>query len=87
MIEAVILYAIFCATTAATCTLSFWNPVVQEAVETETNNTLVQRKLASTFIYFCLTFVFAPAMFIILFSKSMSESYIKGLKRVLKEED
>lgn len=87
MIEAVVLYLIFCAATAVTCVFSFWNPVVREAVETGTNNTLVERKAASTFVYFCLAFAFAPAMFIILFNTSMSLHYTEGLKNIVKEPD
>lgn len=87
MIEFIALYVIFCITTAITCIFSFWNPVVREAQETGTNNSLVERRAASTFVYFCLAFAFAPVMFFILFSKSMSLHYIEGLKNIIKEPD
>lgn len=87
MIEALVLYAMFCATTAITCIISFWNPVVREARENGTNNTLVDRVLPTTFIYFCLSFVFAPAMFVILFNQSMSHHYMIGLKKIIEEPD
>jgi len=87
MIELVILYAIFCTTTAATCTISFWNPVLREARESGNNNTLTERSFASTFVYFCLAFAFAPIMFVILFNKNMSQHYIEGIKNIIKEPD
>jgi len=87
MIEALVLYAMFCATTAITCIISFWNPVVRAARENGTNNTLVQRVIPTTFIYFCLSFAFAPAMFFILFNQNMSYHYMLGLKKIIEEPD
>jgi hypothetical protein len=87
MFEVITFYLIFSVATAITSVLSFWTPSIKAAKSAGIDNSLIVSPAFGTLIYFCLAFVFAPIMFVILFNKQMSAHYLEGIQQIINEPD
>jgi hypothetical protein len=79
-------YFIFATATAITsCYFFFW-PLLMEARDDNINNQLADRPVLSATVYTLIGIVIAPVLFYILLMPPAAESYVDGLRIIVREE-
>lgn len=78
-------YFIFIITTACTCTICFFVPVLKQASLDGSVSTITKHPILSSLVYYVVALIFAPILFFILLSDSATERYKQSLINVVKD--
>ena len=79
-------YIIFALTTSIFALFDVFIPVLAEATEAGVSNVLIQNPKLSCFVYFCLTTIIAPLVFLPILVPSMSVRFRESMLRVVSEQ-
>lgn len=82
-----LVYIIFAATTASSALYEIFWPLIQEARASGIVNELTESPKLSCFVFWCIQFIFAPAVVVVVFVPSLSAAAAAGLRKVVESEN
>lgn len=82
-----LIYIIFAAATASSALYEIYWPLLKEARARGIVNDLTASPKLSCFVFWCIQFIIAPVVVVVVFIPSLSDAAIAGLRKVIESEN
>ena len=82
-----LIYIIFAAATASSALYEIYWPLLKEARARGIVNDLTASPKLSCFVFWCIQFIIAPAVIVVVFVPSLSDAATAGLRKVIESEN
>lgn len=82
-----LIYIIFAAATASSALYEIYWPLLKGARALGIVNELTASPKLSCFVFWCIQFIIAPVVIVVIFIPSLSDAAIAGLRKVIESEN
>jgi len=82
-----LVYIIFAAATASSALYEIYWPLLKEARALGIVNELTASPKLSSFVFWCIQFIFAPVVIVVVFIPGLSAAATTGLRKVIESEN
>ena len=82
-----LIYTIFAAATASSALYEIYWPLLKEARALGIVNELTTSPKLGCFVFWCVHFIIAPVVIVVIFIPSLSAAFATGLRKVIESEN